>query len=153
MTLLPGNIPVYNQTITRTIPHSLKMMDMRNNSFATEKQHQIHRSYVIAYHRVLAHRLEETSKRNAPPNTNFIDPASLAYMHVDDVVPNFKGYTALRKFGMPFIANRDVMGEWKNELHPTVTADDLIDYLTEKDIRLDTGWFEIEKLLLEDDYC
>ena len=94
-------------------------------------------------------------RSGCPADCNYIDPASLVYMKVDDAVPNFKGYTAFRKFGHDavrpgyWLMQTELNRELANWDH-VVKSNDIYSFMI--NLRPDDFMPDVKQALVEADY-
>jgi hypothetical protein len=124
-------------------------------TFSTARKELIHQGFVVACALTISEILQIESDRQCPTASNYIDPDSHEFMYVEGVESNFKGYTAMLKFGEPFIDKKDaeLLKKWKGFVDGygfTLSREAMMDYL-DNDIN-DYYHIEVYTLLIEIDY-
>jgi hypothetical protein len=124
-------------------------------SFTTARKELIHKGFIVACALTASEALLVQSEQHCPPGMNFIDTHSHEFKYVEGAEPNFKGYTAMLKFGEPVIEKKSdqLLFKWKNFVDGygfTLTREDMMAYL---DNDIDEYYhLEMYSLLIEIDY-
>jgi hypothetical protein len=124
-------------------------------AFTTARKELIHKGFVVACALTISKTLQLQSDQHCPPGMNFIHPKSHEFIHVEGVETNFRGYTAMLKFGEPSIDKRDekLLKIWKEFVDGfgfVLATSDMLNYL---DNDIDEYYhLEVYSLLIEVDY-